>query len=434
MHNEVSSRSHAILQVSLEMKDKVTGIDTQITLGNFTLVDLAGSERGSSYKNTGPRLIESGNINKSLLALANCINILVDSSTKGTKAFIPWRDSKLTRILKVTFYLSMDSLGGNSRIVMIANISPSILNIDETINTLKYANRAKNIKIMIKKNVLESEDYHISKYDDVVTALRSEIEELKLQLSKKNNDQFTTKEQNEPADQELLEKTEKIQKDITNHFQEEIKIRKEIIEIERKIENNKVEAAEKEYDMYKSNNDKEIEACKKKIASLNAENDKLQTNVNEMYIKQSSLINKRTEFQKLITLNTKENPTGSKILMNTYLYFSSLLDNMNLEHRRNVNFNEIRRKDFQINKLADQIRARDDFILQANSEIKKNKIPFKFNNENLKSIEEIDLEPLKLPVIIHKNNFIAKKEITQQREKSPTPKHSKNIKIYNFNF
>ena len=80
----------------------------------------------------------------------------------------------------------MDSLGGNSRIVMIANISPSILSIEETLNTLKYANRAKNIKIKLKKNVVEN-DYHISKYDDVVNSLKYEIEELKKQLVKKND-------------------------------------------------------------------------------------------------------------------------------------------------------------------------------------------------------------------------------------------------------
>jgi len=70
-------------------------------LGKFVLVDLAGSERSSSTKNTGLRLIEGGNINKSLLALGTCINGLVEASDKGSKIFIPWRDSKLTRILKV---------------------------------------------------------------------------------------------------------------------------------------------------------------------------------------------------------------------------------------------------------------------------------------------------------------------------------------------
>lgn len=102
IHNEVSSRSHAILQVNLEMKDKVIGLDNEITLGKFILVDLAGSERFSGeQRNTGQRLVESGNINKSLLALANCINGLVDNP--GKRNFIPWRDSKLTRLLKVIF-------------------------------------------------------------------------------------------------------------------------------------------------------------------------------------------------------------------------------------------------------------------------------------------------------------------------------------------
>jgi kinesin family protein 18/19 len=76
-------------------------LDNQITIGKFVLVDLAGSERVSNTNTSGIRLLESGNINKSLLALGNCINCLVDSNNKGKKSFIPWRSSKLTRILKV---------------------------------------------------------------------------------------------------------------------------------------------------------------------------------------------------------------------------------------------------------------------------------------------------------------------------------------------
>jgi kinesin family protein 18/19 len=101
VHNEFSSRSHAILQVHIEFKDRVTGLDNEITLGKFILVDLAGSERAPNTKTSMARLAESSSINKSLLALANCINSLVDSGNKHGKTFIPWRDSKLTRILKV---------------------------------------------------------------------------------------------------------------------------------------------------------------------------------------------------------------------------------------------------------------------------------------------------------------------------------------------
>jgi kinesin family protein 18/19 len=98
----VSSRSHAILQVFIEIKDKVTGLDNQVTLGKFILVDLAGSERLSNMKSNNQRVTESGSINKSLLALANCINTLVENA--GKQKFIPWRDSKLTRILKVNLF------------------------------------------------------------------------------------------------------------------------------------------------------------------------------------------------------------------------------------------------------------------------------------------------------------------------------------------
>mmetsp|Transcript_28768 Transcript_28768/g.25909 ORF Transcript_28768/g.25909 Transcript_28768/m.25909 type:complete len:118 (+) Transcript_28768:247-600(+) len=105
-------------------------------------------------------MIEGANINKSLLALGNCINMLAERAEKGLGVgknnFIPYRDSKLTRLLK-------DSLGGNCRTVMIANVSPSVIGFEDTLNTLKYANRAKNIKTVVSRNVLSvsnnKEDY-----------------------------------------------------------------------------------------------------------------------------------------------------------------------------------------------------------------------------------------------------------------------------------
>lgn len=113
------------------------------------MIDLAGSERAAASENRGQRMIEGANINKSLLALGNCINIL--SSEKGKSGgFVPYRDSKLTRLLK-------DSLGGNTKTIMVACISPSYLVYEETVNTLKYANRARNIKRKAIRNVKEVE-------------------------------------------------------------------------------------------------------------------------------------------------------------------------------------------------------------------------------------------------------------------------------------
>ena len=189
--NETSSRSHAIFQLSLEYKEKNSGIDYEIKYSKLSLVDLAGSERASATQNRGLRLIEGGNINRSLLTLGNCINALCDAASKGLKKiYVPYRDSKLTRLLK-------DSLGGNARTVMIANVSPSINTFDDTYNTLKYANRAKNIKTMVNRNVLNAR-YHISNYVNIINNLKSEIVYLKkqLQLQRLNNINLLNKNMN----------------------------------------------------------------------------------------------------------------------------------------------------------------------------------------------------------------------------------------------
>ena len=171
--NEVSSRSHAVLQVVVESRDKAPGTVANIKVGKLSLVDLAGSERAANTKNVGVRLVEGANINRSLLALGNCINALGEKGNKGN--FVPYRDSKLTRLLK-------DSLGGNCRTVMIACISSAESSFEETLNTLKYANRAKNIKTNVQRNVLNV-NYHISEYVQLINNLRGEIQVLKSQIA-----------------------------------------------------------------------------------------------------------------------------------------------------------------------------------------------------------------------------------------------------------
>jgi len=112
-------------------------------------------------------LVEGANINRSLLSLGNCINALVEATKNSggnatnKHSHIPYWDSKLTWLLK-------DSLGGNCRTVMIANISPAYTAYEDTLNTLKYADRAKQIKTTAKRNVLNVE-YHISNYTKIIT-------------------------------------------------------------------------------------------------------------------------------------------------------------------------------------------------------------------------------------------------------------------------
>ena len=159
--NKTSSRSHAILQIKVSFKEKNNeNKNNEVRFGKLNLIDLAGSERASTTTNRGLRLIEGANINKSLLTLGNCINALAEKNKKGSKTYIPYRDSKLTRLLK-------DSLGGNSRTVMIANISPFIYNFDDTYNTLKYAERAKSIKTRVKLNIVGN-----NKYNDFIRIIK----------------------------------------------------------------------------------------------------------------------------------------------------------------------------------------------------------------------------------------------------------------------
>lgn len=161
--NRHSSRSHSIFTVIVEMSENVEG-QNRIRVGKLNLVDLAGSERQSKTHAVGERFIEAVNINQSLSTLGNVISALVD----GKSTHIPYRDSKLTRLLQ-------DSLGGNTKTVMIANIGPADFNYDETLSTLRYANRAKNIKNKPKIN----EDPK----DAMLRQFQEEIERLKKQLA-----------------------------------------------------------------------------------------------------------------------------------------------------------------------------------------------------------------------------------------------------------
>lgn len=141
--NATSSRSHAVLQINVSQKDRNADVNEPHTMATLSIIDLAGSERASATKNRGDRLIEGANINKSLLALGSCINALCDPRKRN---HVPYRNSKLTRLLKF-------SLGGNCKTVMIVCVSPSSQHFDETQNTLRYANRAKNIQTKVTRNV-----------------------------------------------------------------------------------------------------------------------------------------------------------------------------------------------------------------------------------------------------------------------------------------
>ncbi|KAG7394300.1 hypothetical protein PHYBOEH_005389 [Phytophthora boehmeriae] len=161
--NEGSSRSHSIFTVVVETSETIGGQD-HFKAGKLNLVDLAGSERQSKTGATGNRLKEGCKINLSLSALGNVISALVDGKGKH----IPYRDSKLTRLLQ-------DSLGGNTKTLMVAAVSPADYNYDETLSTLRYANRAKNIK---NKPIVNEDpkDAKLREYKEEIERLRKMLE------------------------------------------------------------------------------------------------------------------------------------------------------------------------------------------------------------------------------------------------------------------
>ncbi|GAB6025282.1 Kinesin-like protein kif3b [Chamberlinius hualienensis] len=179
--NEHSSRSHAIFMITVESSELGADNQNHIRVGKLNLVDLAGSERQSKTGSMGERLKEATKINLSLSALSNVISALVD----GKSSHIPYRDSKLTRLLQ-------DSLGGNAKTIMVANIGPASYNYEETLTTLRYSNRAKNIKNKPKIN----EDPK----DTLLREFQQEIAKLKAQLVAKGGNQRVARRRKESVE------------------------------------------------------------------------------------------------------------------------------------------------------------------------------------------------------------------------------------------
>ena len=180
--NATSSRSHAVLEIEVVRRERACGYVGVQSRGKLSLVDLAGSERASETLNTGHKLRDGANINRSLLALANCINALGKKSTSlsngklasNSNVYVPFRNSKLTRLLK-------HALSGNSRTAMVANVSCGGDQYAHTVNTLKYADRAKEIRTHVVQN-LQTVESHITDYQRLIDGLQTEVAHLKARV------------------------------------------------------------------------------------------------------------------------------------------------------------------------------------------------------------------------------------------------------------
>ena len=226
--NATSSRSHAVLQINVAQKDRNADVNEPHTMATLSIIDLAGSERASATKNRGERLIEGANINKSLLALGSCINALCDVRKRN---HVPYRNSKLTRLLKF-------SLGGNCKTVMIVCVSPSSAHFDETQNTLRYANRAKNIQTKVTRNVYNV-NRHVKDFLVKIDEQMAMINELKAQQKDYETVAFVKfRKQNEKRDGIVREGLLRIRSAYDNSSserQEKTNNMKKLRQIERRI-------------------------------------------------------------------------------------------------------------------------------------------------------------------------------------------------------
>ncbi|XP_036950875.1 kinesin-like protein KIF13B isoform X3 [Acanthopagrus latus] len=206
--NEESSRSHAVFNIILThtLKDLQSGTSGE-KVSRLSLVDLAGSERAAKTGAAGERLKEGSNINKSLTTLGLVISALAEQGTaKNKNKFVPYRDSVLTWLLK-------DCLGGNSRTAMVATVSPAADNYEETLSTLRYADRAKNIV----NHAVVNEDPNAR----IIRELREEVEKLR--------DQLTQAESLKAPDlKDRLEESEKLIQEMTITWEEKLRKTEEV--------------------------------------------------------------------------------------------------------------------------------------------------------------------------------------------------------------
>lgn len=214
--NETSSRSHALLSVTVTNKS-----DLGTKQGRLFLTDLAGSERAKKTKNKGKRLQEGAHINRSLLALGNCINAL-----SGGARYVNYRDSKLTRLLK-------EALSGRCRTIMIAHVAPEVKHSDETKNTLVYGDRANNITTRMQNpdTILEEvREYPTVHYQGLVTELREEVNRLKDKMLKERPRSGAALKLKPEQDDKRKAELRYLREQIVLTFKQQMKLRRRLLE------------------------------------------------------------------------------------------------------------------------------------------------------------------------------------------------------------
>ena len=355
--NDQSSRSHSLFTVYLEIEE-----NGKIKSGKLNLVDLAGSERVGKTNATGQTFDEGKKINLSLTALGSVIDAL-----STNRKYIPYKDSKLTRLLA-------DSLGGNTKTVMFANISPASYNYDETLGTLRYASRAKLIKNAPKVNE-DPKDALLRQYEEEIKALKAQLSNGGAPNSnddqegdddvEENEDEGDNQNDAEPNTNtgKKPKKKKKKSKKIAggNDAEEKEKLRLRIAELEKNmLDNKKLEINETEvngdkeemekkirmqeeenrkFKSYRERQIKQNEEMEKKLKKLEEdkkrEEESLKNDANTLQNKIQSLISEMDDLKLDNTKDRADYLESVKIINRQNLFYRKVLENLLSEKEMN---------------------------------------------------------------------------------------------------
>ena len=280
-------------------------------------------------------------------------------------------------------------MGGNCRTVMIANISPSNACYEDTHNTLKYANRAKNIKTNVQRNVLNVE-YHVSKYTQIITQLKGEISDLKLQLKNGGGGSIVSVPR-EP--QFNAAELERLKEDLNNHFAEEIKAKKRIHELEQKMESSALSIISKKNELVQLLREKGKDSIQVKI--INEEVEETNNQISEMkkhldatQSRVTSLLKRREQFpNEWKSAGIRE--LGVEILQHIMRENTILVENLEFSRKEQKADLQLKVKENQLVKMHEQIRIRDEMLSQARRKFKIEGVDFDIEDPRLVQLDEL---------------------------------------------
>ena len=387
LFNEYSSRSHCIFQIFIESYE----IKEQGELGTtkyscLNLVDLAGSERINEYESKNITTGETGYINKSLFVLAHVINKLAENN-QGKKIYIPYRDSKLTRLLS-------QALGGNSLTTIICTVSPAALNYYQTLSTLRFATRAKSVKLRITSNEFVDDKEKIEYY-------KNEIRRLKEELKNKNNNNdislrsegYNTNYKNNFTGEkgfinddikEMMNSYKKINNELNNYKELYLKEHQKSNLYKEQYETLKNKKDDNEKFNNTNNNDDKIfvDEILSQLQSNDESNNILQNSINSInYSKWKDESSKISQNYKDDLLSLKE-AYKQKIMIlhdsmfpNTNLNTNNNDDNINKLNINYLNNNIETKRDKDENIINNNINSKNDSLLNSQEINLKSKLP-----------------------------------------------------------